>query len=376
AHRLAGEWEVFARAQEELPGFGATIGDLMPLLVRMDPSDVAQAVDLAMHLRRDGITHIHAHFATLAARTAMVASALTGIPYTVTTHAKDLFHESVDPVLLRAVLGRAAHVIAISDYNRRFLLDLDPSLEEKVRLVRNGLDLPRFTFTEPPAPRTPLRVLAVGRLVEKKGFAHLVRAVAELARDGEDGGGMECAVRIVGDGELAEPLTALVDELGLTGSVQLVGPRSQAELVAELGWADVLVAPCVVGADGNADGLPTVILEAMASGLPCIATDVTGIPEAVHPAGVGADGASVPQTGILLQHEEEWLDARLATALRQVADPAWPRVEVARAAREAVERDFDTVRQSRLLPELERDGSGVPAARADEVATDLAEVSR
>ncbi len=363
AHRLVGEWEVFARAERELPGFGTTLGELMPLLVRMDPSDVAQAVDLALHLRRDGITHVHAHFATLAARCAMVASALTGIPCTVTTHAKDLFHEDVDAVLLRAVLGRAAHVVAISDHNRRFLLDLDPALAGRVRLVRNGLDLPRFPFREPPAPRTPLRVLAVGRLVPKKGFAHLVSAVAALREEG-----MPCAVRLVGDGELAEELAAQVAAAGLTGSVELVGPRSQAELVAELGWADVLAAPCVVGSDGNADGLPTVLLEAMASGLPCVATDVTGIPEAVHPAGVDAQGRPVEQTGVLLPAEEGPLAGRLAAALREVADPAWPRVEVARAARAAVERDFDTVRQSRLLADLQR------APRAD--AGELVEVAR
>ncbi|GAA1167077.1 glycosyltransferase family 4 protein [Ornithinimicrobium humiphilum] len=348
AHRLVGEWEVFGRAQAELPGFGPALGELMPLLVRMDPSDVAQAVDLAVRLRRDGITHVHAHFASLAARTAMVASALTGIPYTVTTHAKDLFHEDVDQVLLRAVLGRAANVIAISDYNRRFLLGIDPALEPTVRLVRNGLDLTRFPFREPGAPRTPLRVLGVGRLVEKKGFTHLVDAAAELVATGTP-----VAVRIVGDGELGDRLAAQIADRGLAGTVSLVGPRSQAELVEELAWADVLAAPCVVGADGNADGLPTVILEAMASGLPVVATDVTGIPEAVHPAGVTETGEPVEQTGILLRAEEEWLTDRLAAALREVADPTWPRAEVARAARAAVERDFDTVRQSRLLAELE-----------------------
>lgn len=353
-HRLSVEWEVFARAQAELPDFGARLGELMPLLVRMDASDVAQAVDLAMRLRRDGITHVHAHFASLAARTAMVASALTGIPYTVTTHAKDLFHEDVDRVLLREVLGRAANVIAISDYNRRFLLDLEPALAGTVRLVRNGLDLSRFSYRDPVAPRTPLRVLAVGRLVEKKGFDHLLRAVALLRSEG-----MQCTVRLVGDGELAQPLAALVDELGLGGSVELLGPRSQAELVEELDRADVLAAPCVVGADGNADGLPTVILEAMASGLPVVATDVTGIPEAV---GEG--------TGVLLSHAAEGLDERLAGALLTVADPTWPRVEVARAARALVEREFDTVRQSRLLAELERPAVAAPAAR------DLAEVAR
>ncbi|MDO5740595.1 MAG: glycosyltransferase [Ornithinimicrobium sp.] len=352
AHRLAAEWDVFAQAQDELPGFGSRLGELMPLLVRMDPSDVAQAVDLALRLRRDGVTHIHAHFATLAARCAMVAAALTDLPYTVTTHAKDIFHEDVDVRLLRAVLGRAAEVIAISDYNRRYLLDLEPTLGDRVRLVRNGLELSRFSYRDPVPPRSPLRVLAVGRLVEKKGFDHLLRAVARLRSEG-----MACTLRIVGDGELWLPLTNLVDELGLVGCAELIGARSQAELVEELAWADVLAAPCVVGADGNADGLPTVILEAMASGVPCVSTDVTGIPEAIHPGGTdpatGASlaqtGTSLAQTGILLSHQPVSLAVDLAEALRTVADPRWPRVEVARAARALVEREFDAARQSRLL---------------------------
>lgn len=344
AHKLSAEWDVFARAQAELPDFGARFGELMPLLVRLDPADAAQAVDLALRLRRDGITHVHVHFANVAAGCTAVASALTGIPYTVTTHAKDLFHENVDPVVLREVLGRAEHVVAISGYNRRFMLtQVDPGLGDKVVLVRNGVELTRFPYRDPQPPRTPLRVLAVGRVVEKKGFDHLVAAVAQLVA-----GGLSTEVRIVGEGELAEPLRARVEQLGLQGHVRLLGSRSQAELTDELAWADVMVAPCVVGADGNADGLPTVLLEAMAFGLPCVATDVTGIPEAIHPA-----SAHEPQTGILLSGDPEGLAERVADSLRQVADPSWPRVEVARAARAAVERDFDATRQALLLSQLE-----------------------
>ncbi|WP_238154633.1 glycosyltransferase [Ornithinimicrobium sufpigmenti] len=346
AHKLSTEWGAFARAHAELPDFGARFGELMPLLVRLDPGDAAQAVELALALRRDGITRMHVHFATLASWCAAVASALTGIPYTLTTHAKDIFHHDLDPILLREILQRAEKVVAISEYNRRHLLTtIDPTLgEDKVVLVRNGLDLPRFSYRDPEPPHTPLRVLAVGRVVEKKGFDHLVEAVRQL-----HGQGMPLDVRIVGEGELLPALRQQVADAGLTDVVSLLGSRSQAELVAELDWADVMAAPCVVGADGNADGLPTVLLEAMASGVPCVATDVTGIPEAVHPA----RGES-PATGILLSHEPAGLPERVAAALRQVADPAWPRVDIARAARALIERDFDTTRQVRLLADLAR----------------------
>lgn len=340
AHKLSAEWEVLAQAHAELPDFGVRFGELMPLLVRLDPSDVAQGVDLALRLRRDGITRVHVHFASMASWCTAIASALTGIPFTVTTHAKDLFHESVDRVVLREVLGRAAAVIAISDYNRRFLLEqVDPSLADRVSLVRNGLELGRFAYRDPRPVGPALRVLAVGRIVEKKGFDHLVDAVTALRAEG-----MPLEVRIVGEGERAADLAAQVERAGVGDVVTLLGSRSQSELVAELDWADVMVAPCVVGADGNADGLPTVLLEAMASGVPCIATDVTGIPEAIHPA-TGEE----PATGVLLPNDPDGLAGRVTEALREVADPSWPRVEVARSARARVERDFDTTTQAARL---------------------------
>lgn len=339
AHKLSDEWAVLARAQAELPDFGERFGALMPLLVRLDPSAVAQGVELALQLRRDGITRVHVHFANLASWCTAIASALTGIPFTVTTHAKDLFHDDVDRVVLREVLRRAAAVVTISDYNRRFLLEhVDPDLGSKVELVRNGLELGRFTYRDPALVDGTLRVLAVGRVVEKKGFDHLVDAVALLRAEG-----MPLEVRIVGEGERADELAAQVRRLGLEDVVTLLGSRSQSELVAELDRADVLAAPCVVGADGNADGLPTVLLEAMASGVPCVATDVTGIPEAIRATPGG------PTTGLLLDHDREGLAARVAQALREVADPAWPRVEVARAARALIERDYDTTTQAAHL---------------------------
>lgn len=339
-HKLSAEWEILARAQAQLPHFGERLGALMPLLVRLDPSDVGQAVDLAMRLRRDGIERVHVHFANMASWCTAIAAALIDIPFSVTTHAKDLFHDDVDRVVLREVLHRAQTVVTISDFNRRFLLtEIDPALEPKVVLVRNGLELTRFRYRDPATPGPELRVLAVGRLVEKKGFSYLLDAVAGLRAEG-----LRTQVRIVGEGELGADLAAQVAASGLSDAVSLLGSRSQAELVAELDWADVMVAPCVVGEDGNADGLPTVLLEAMASGVPCVATDVTGIPEAIHPQ-TGQDAA----TGILLPRERSGLADRVAGALRQVADPAWPRVDIARAARSAVERDFDTTTQAALL---------------------------
>lgn len=342
AGKLADAWNLLGRAHAEIPDFANRYAAILPLLTRLDAGDAAQALDLALRVRKEGITHLHAHFASLAARVACVASALTGVPYSVTTHAKDIFHEDVDPQVLGEVLRRAHHVITISAFNERHLERQYPEVADHTALVRNGLDLAKFGYRDPGPVGDPLRVVAVGRLVEKKGFAHLVEAAAALTARG-----FALQVQIAGDGELRDELATHIEHAGLSDLVQLIGPRSQAEIRELLDWADVFAAPCIVGADGNADGLPTVLLEAMATGVPSVATAVTGIPEAIH----GADPASgTPATGILLEPGDT---QGLAEALRQVAAPDFPRVEIARAARALVERDYDSVRQSRRLSDLQ-----------------------
>jgi glycosyltransferase involved in cell wall biosynthesis len=347
-HKLSEAWDVFARAEAELPGFAGRLAGITALLARLDPADAVQGVELAVQARRAGITHLHAHFASLAARVARVASALTGIPYSVTTHAKDLFHEAVDEGLLREVLHHADHVVAISEYNLTHLATRFPEIAGHTVLVRNGLELDRFPYRDPAPVGPTLRVAAVGRLVEKKGFGDLVEAARRLHRDG-----LAVDVRIAGDGELRADLEAQIATAGLEGVVTLLGPRSQAEVRDLLDWADVMAAPCVVGADGNADGLPTVLLEAMAVGVPCVATAVTGIPEAVRP-----ESAEGPATGILLKPGDV---PALTAALAAVADPDFPLVPVARAARALVEERFDSRVQSLLLAARQRQA---PAAHA------------
>ncbi|MGB3258023.1 MAG: glycosyltransferase [Ornithinimicrobium sp.] len=337
--KLADTWAAIAQAEAELPDFASRFAGLLPFMAQVEATEAVQGITLALQAQRSGITRLHVHFASSQARVARIAATLLDIPFTVTTHAKDIFHESVDHAVLADVLGHADGIVAISDYNRRFLAELLPHLQARTHLVRNGLDLDRFAYREPPDPRSPLRIVAVGRLVEKKGFHVLVEAVARAVHDG-----LHVELQIAGEGELGPDLQRQIDAAGLSRTCRLLGPRSQAEIQDLLGWADVLVAPCVVGVDGNADGLPTVLLEAMATGVPCIATSVTGIPEAVHPP----QGAA-PATGILLEPGDT---VGLTQALLAVADPAYPRADIARAARTLIEDEYDTRRQSRLLSHL------------------------
>lgn len=344
--KLSQAWGALRQAQDALPDVGLRLSEALPLMLRLDPTEAVQGIELAVQATAQGITHLHAHFGSMAARVAAVASALSGIPFSVTTHAKDLFHEDVDPELLRDVLSRADHVVAISGYNETFLQERYPEVAGHTVLIRNGLDLTKFGYTDPEPVHGRLRVVAVGRLVEKKGFTHLIEAARRLTGRS---GAPSLEIRIAGDGELRAALEQQIRTSGLDGIVTLVGPRSQDEVRALLAWADVMVAPCVVGADGNADGLPTVLLEAMAMGVPVIGSDVTGIPEAVR-------GSGPAPTGILLDAEQ--LGAGDTTALEdalcRVADPAYPRTTVARAARALIETHFDTATQSQLLATHQR----------------------
>ena len=323
-------WGVLRAAEPELP----LLTTALPQLLAADASDAVQALEVALMVVRRGITHLHAHFASMATTVARLVSLLTGVPYSFTAHAKDIFHESVDPADLARKIAGAHHVVTISDYNDRHLRTTYPGAVARTRLHRiyNGLHLDDFPFS---APRTPhggeVDVVAVGRLVEKKGFDVLVDAVA-LLRDR----GREVHCRIVGGGEKEGELRAQVAALGLEGLVELTGPLPQHEVREQVAGAGVFAAPCVVGSDGNADGLPTVLLEAMALGTPCVSTDVTGITEAVRHERTGLE---VPQ------HDA----AALADALVRLLDDDALRTRLAAAARELVEREFDTRRQVAAL---------------------------
>jgi glycosyltransferase involved in cell wall biosynthesis len=275
---------------------------------------------IAVRLRREGIGHVHAHFASGPAAVALHLHRLTGIPYSFTAHAKDIYLDAVDRAELAAKLRSARFAVTVSDYNRAHLA----RVADRARLVRiyNGLDLERFA-PNGRAPDDPPLLVAVGRLIEKKGFADLVRACA-LLRD--QGRRFRC--RIVGKGPLERDLRGLVGALRLDGVVELAGPLPRDALLELYPRASALVAPCVVGSDGNRDGLPTVLVEAMALGVPVVATDVTSIPELVED---GVTGAVVPQRD----------PAALAAAIARVLDDRTRARALARVGRQRIESRFD-----------------------------------
>lgn len=332
-------WAALRDAAADQPAIARGLGAALPQLLAADVDDAVQAVILARAALEAGVTHLHAHFASMATTVARLAALLTGIPYSFTAHAKDLFHRDVDPADLAVKLQGAHHTVTVSDFNLDYLTRQHPGATHRLHRVHNGLELDRFPFraAEPGASAgrsTPPQIVAVGRLVEKKGFALLVTAAARL-RDA----GTPVSVSIVGDGDLRADLAGQITRLGLQGQVRLLGSLPQNEVQTVLAGADVFVAPCVVGADGNADGLPTVILEAMALGVPCVATDVTGIPEVVR------DG----DTGLLCATGS--VDDLVRAVLR-ILQPGFDTAGMTRRARRLVEAEFDSADQASALRAL------------------------
>lgn len=313
---VTGDWNVLSHASDE------------------DVLDVNRAVELAQLILTRGITHLHAHFATSSTTVARLASLMTGITYSFTAHAKDIFHESVSAGDLRRKLEQAAFSVTVSRFNLNHLRETFGSAADSVIHVYNGLDLERFNFTTSPEGR-PL-IVSIGRLVEKKGFDDLIRAAAELERRQ-----VACDVLIIGTGEREEELRQLILASGAR-NVVLGGPRPQVEVIDLLRRATIFAGPYVVAEDGNRDGLPTVLVEAMAVGTPCIATDVTGVPEIVRN---GVTGDIVPQRD----------PQKLADCIQRLLHDHERRDSYGKAGRAIVEQEFDlTENAARLRAAFER----------------------
>ena len=285
--------------------------------------------------RRAGIRHIHAHFANAPAAAARFASLMSGIPYSFTAHAKDLY--LTPPRVIQRRARAATFVATCTGYNARYLHELLGADAGKVHLVYHGIDLSQFGSREKQKPFAQVRpklMLSVGRLVEKKGHDDLIAACALLRQRGH---AFRCM--IVGEGPLRSALAAQISELQLDGIVTLEGAMTHSKLVALYGHADLFaLAPRITG-DGDRDGIPNVIAEAMATGVPVVSTDVSGIPELVLHG----------RTGLLAPPNDP---GALADAIaRLLGDPCEAAV-FAGAARERLEHDFDLWTTTRRLHAL------------------------
>jgi glycosyltransferase involved in cell wall biosynthesis len=230
------------------------------------------AMVLVDRLAERAPAHLHAHFLHSPAAIAFLARKVSGQPYSLSGHAKDIYTTLPDNLRMRC--RDAQFVTTCTAANRRHLIEeigLPPS---RVSLCRHGVDTHRFR-----APRSDAhagRIVTAGRLVPKKGFDLLLRACAELGRTG-----VGFQLRIIGSGPLRDELLALAEHEGIADRVELPGSVSQFALAAELARAELFALAPVIMPDGDRDGIPNVLLEAMAAGLPVVASAVSGIPEVV-----------------------------------------------------------------------------------------------
>ena len=278
------------------------------------------------------VRHLHAHFCHGATTVAWLASLMTGLPFSFTAHAKDIYCEALNPAgLLRRKMRAARFVVTCTDANRAHLARIDPRAE--IYCIYHGLNaeftslLERATTGElmqHAHTPTPLRALGVGRLVEKKGFDVLVEACGILR-----GQGVSVEAVIVGEpGEHEAEIRRRIAALGLAAHVRLKGPMAQARLYEEYVRASAFCLPCRVLEDGDRDGIPNVLVEAMACGLPVVTTNVSGIPEVVRD---GINGQLVPSDDP---------QALAAALLRLAREPHFAQ-QLARAGRATVRARFD-----------------------------------
>ena len=267
------------------------------------------------------ITHFHAHFAHSPTSVAFFASLLSGIPFSFTAHAKDIY--TTDPVQLREKMAHARFVVTCTEYNRKHLTRLSGAAAPPVFRIYHGIDVGLFyshNTGAPPSP--PYRILTVSRITAKKGLPTVYKALGIL-RDR----GLRFQHTLIGDGEERDSLKNLVRELGLETLTRWMGTCPHDAVIRQYRQADLFVLGCEIAANGDRDGIPNVCIESMAMGVPVVATRVSAIPELIENG----------KTGLLVDPGNP---EALASAMIRALTDADLRKALIAAGRDRVGRDF------------------------------------
>lgn len=311
-------------------------------------SQFLQAVYFSGLVQEKGITHIHAHFASEPSGLAELVSCLCGVSYSISAHAKDIYLQ--DKSSLCRKIRHARFVVTCTDYNRRFLQAVNQS-KTPVYCLYHGIDSARVTAENDQQleQSTVLRILSVGRLREKKGFPTLLAACHLLYKKG-------CRFQcdIVGYGPDREKLQALIEHYQLTACVRLLGKLTHEKLVALYRQTAVFALPCQVSDDGDRDGIPNVLMEAMSFAIPVVSTNISGIPELVEHN----------KTGLLIEAKNE---QALCYALKHLLYNPDLRKQLGDAGKQSVLSRFSVKQHIAHLKEL------LTHAIATDVVTDFAE---
>ncbi len=294
-----------------------------------------QAGYLVHHRLSDAtVSHLHAHFCHTPTSVALFASEMAQIPFSFTAHAKDIY--TSHPSKLRHKIAKARFVVTCTEYNRRYLQTLARGLATPFYTIYHGIDLSTFRYGYHPCEAPPWKILSVGRLVRKKGYDDLLVALKMLHDSG-----VRYHFLHVGDGELRGEITAMAQCMGLGESVRFLGTLTHEELIPLYRTSHLFALACKIAPNGDRDGLPNVILEAMAIGIPVVSTDVSAIPEAIEHE----------RTGLLVPPGDP---QALACAMRRALDNREEAMQRAALARDVVAERFDMRRWTPRLGELLR----------------------
>ena len=269
-------------------------------------------------IREDPGNHVHAHFVDRATTVALVIGRLHHITYSATAHATDIY---VNPIMLQEKISQARFIATCTQYNKDYLATaVGPDISRKVKRIYHGLDMSHYHPYHQPTDK-PL-LISVGQLKEKKGFGYLLKACRLLKEHGYE---FEC--QIVGEGHLRDELETEIRQLGLENVVTLCGALPHQAVIDKYKQATLFALPCVVQADGERDGIPNVILEALAMELPVVSTRHSGIPEVIES---GENGLLVPPEEVV----------PLADALMQLLDDPDLRMKLGSKGRAIIMASF------------------------------------
>ena len=275
-------------------------------------------------LRNRRIAHLHAHFAHSPTSVAMFSSLLSGLTFSFTAHAKDIY--TSDPRQLREKLGMATVAITCTEYNRRHLIGLGPNGHTPIHRIYHGIDLALFNNHTPrPTPTPPYRILSIARLTAKKGLPTVLQALARLKQSG-----MAFEYTLIGDGDDRQKTLAQIETLGLSTRTRWLGTLPHNVVREHYRRSDLFALGCEIAPNGDRDGIPNVLVESLAMGVPVVATRVSAIPEII----------THRKTGLLVEPNQP---DQMASAMRQVLEDHDLRHEVIEAGRRHVQASFDNV---------------------------------
>jgi glycosyltransferase involved in cell wall biosynthesis len=284
-------------------------------------------------LREPSIVHLHGHFAHSPTSVTMFSAELSGLPFSFSAHAKDIYTSDADQ--LREKIERAVFVATCTNHNKEYLESLRSGASTPIDCLYHGIDLSLFTNDAVrTVPRQPYKLLSVARINEKKGLPTVYQALRKLADRGVDYRHV-----LIGDGDDRDKILALIKTLGLQDHCTWLGTRTHQEVLDQFRQSDLFILGCEIASDGDRDGIPNVLVESLAMGVPAVATNVSAIPEIL------IDG----KTGLSVAEKDS---RALADAIVELLTNAELRKTVIEGGRLFVREHFDNSRLILRLADL------------------------